>query len=181
MTSLPTTLYTWKQHADFIEFKHYFQFSTPEQQQSIPEKIYTILVDWRENLQEFIAACIEEQTNDFEDTWLYNLPTEYREIIRIEQARRQTHDIVKMLTEQNTELKQQIATLEQNRKNAQIAMKNVVHSLETEMYDSVPLTRQTAINVPYNPTIFTANLARQPANHDDDVPHYFWDNENTYF
>jgi hypothetical protein len=192
MTYLPISTFTTKQHADFIDFKHYFRFSTHEQMLTIPEKIRTILTDWRENLQEFIAACIEEHTNDFEDTWLYDLPHEYREMIRIEEARIQTHDIVKMLTEQNAELKQNIAELKQQHTMTENKMKNMEYHVSciSNIYDSVPITRHTAVNMTHedvmhifnkNPQQPIANLTRQHANQDDDLPEYYWDKENVFF
>lgn len=208
---LPTTLYTRKQHSDFIEFKKHFRYSDEELQSKMPKKLRAILSHWKENLAEFIAACIEERNNDFEDLWFYELSPEHMDMIQIEEARRQTRDIMKMLQDQNEEYKQQNEELQQQQKNSEKKMRNFMkHAswvVSGGIPEPVPLTRQTAIHVNcedftqnqeelFNPPIYesvpltrqthaakltTANLTRQHANEDDDVPQYYWHCENSYF
>lgn len=199
---LPNTLFmfTCKQYTDFLEFKKYFKLSTEEQQTKMPEKIRTILLDWKENLKEFISICIEEYTNDFENVWLYEMPKEYIDMIRIEEAKIHTYQILNNLSyqndqltkqneelkkqiEENEELKKKIQELEQEKKIAENKLIHIANYTNTyakqmdenehktkEINIDSPPKRQTAIN-----TSQQYYLMRQFANHDDEVPANYWD------
>jgi hypothetical protein len=138
-------MYTSKQHADFTEFKHFFKQSTENQQTNIPQKIHTLLLDWRENLHEFITACINERKNDFEDIWIYEIPKEYQELIHIEEDRRRTIQILKT---ENQEWKKKIAELDNQHKKNECMWKELAEQVRYIAYGeeepiSVPIKRQT--------------------------------------
>lgn len=135
-------MYTSKQHADFTEFKQYFRQSTENQQTNIPHTIYLILLDWRENLHEFITACINERKNDFEDIWIYEIPKEYQELIHIEEDRRRTIQILKT---ENQEWKKKIAELENQQKINEKMWKDLAEQVKWVAYgqpESMPIKRQ---------------------------------------
>jgi len=134
---LPNTLFTFtsKQRSDFVEFKKYFRYSTEEQQSKIPEKIRIILLDWKENLKEYITICTHEYTNDFDCTWIYEIPQEHIDMISIEEAKIHTYQILDNMSYQNKELKKENEELKQRltqRLTENEELKQKIQELEEE-------------------------------------------------
>lgn len=134
-----TLIFTNKQQIDFTEFKHSFARATMEQQGVIPEYIRSILLNWRENLSEFISACIDEKINNRDISWFSEIPSEYNEIIYIEENRMSDHQTFVNLNYENKKLKKQIQDLKHKNKVAEDKLKFIVQHATIHAIDEHPI------------------------------------------
>jgi hypothetical protein len=79
-----TQLITRKQQNDFRDFKYDFiMYSTRQQKEIMPHSLRNVLMNCRENLNDFIQTMIIEfdKKNKNEYAWCYDIPIVYHELV----------------------------------------------------------------------------------------------------